>query len=155
MPPIGYKNISECTSDGHQCRYGAEGQTPLQAMPSYQHVGEGRRGAPVVSAFGMQGTDGRKRVMRQEGPSQDAAIAALDILGAAVGSGAASAGSGGEEKRLFHLFGCFDGHRSDHAAVHCAEHMPSFIAQALEGAGVLQPLPHQVPQAEGGAAGAC
>ena len=35
MPPLQYKNIYERTSEGHACRYGAHGQTPLSCMPVY------------------------------------------------------------------------------------------------------------------------
>eukprot|EP00501_MAST-03F_sp_TOSAG23-6_P000953 GSMAST32.ASY1.ANO1.989.1 assembled CDS len=111
-----------------------------------------RRKVPLfLSGFGVAAVDGRKRSTRG-GASEDAFSAVLDILShqpeesaphstyqknnstnSAKGKGMKSSSSVklNVNNRVFHLFGVFDGHRSNHAARFCTEALGEFIIEQL------------------------
>ena len=95
----------------------------------------------VVHGFGVCAADGRKRPLRC-GRSQDAHTVVIDLLkhyGTAGPDAANSEGAAGQ--REFHLFGVFDGHRSDHSAHILSRTFAPELAKRLHRDGVLRPLP--------------
>jgi serine/threonine protein phosphatase PrpC len=105
----------------------------------------------VLHAFGFRKQsffltphEGKKRHVRG-GSSQDAYTAVWDLFSQFRPEGQNAGDSSPQyqqnEQRRFHVFGVFDGHRSDHAARYTAKAIGPIVAQFLRQPGVLQPLP--------------
>ena len=110
-----------------------------------------------VTGVGVSGHDGAKRHIRG-GTSEDSFTAVMDILApttfpqqqqqstesATSASTSTSPPTSSSDvlktpRRKFHLFGAFDGHRSNHAARYCAKQLAQRLAKALKAPGVLDP----------------
>lgn len=108
-------------------------------------------GAPAsLVAVGVAAADGRKREARG-GESEDGFAALCDITHdereAAAAAAACEPPTDGALRssravavggRVFHLLGIYDGHRSNHAARYCAEHLGDEVARRL--AAALKPM---------------
>jgi serine/threonine protein phosphatase PrpC len=87
----------------------------------------------VVRAVSVDSRDGSKRAAAGTS-SEDSFSLLLDITSIWPADAPSPASAG----RSFHLFGVYDGHRSNHASRHCATVLGAKIAAALQNPGVLR-----------------
>jgi len=85
-----------------------------------------------------------------------------EVAAAAAAAAAKTTTEGGRQQissvvtvgdRVFHLFGVYDGHRSNHAARFCAEALGPEITRRLQTKGLLRPIGVEAKAAAGGDAG--